>query len=356
MKILDRYLVGTVLLYSAMVLSVLLTLGGLFVFIGQQDDIGVGDYGAADALLFSLLSLPQQAFELMPIAVLIGALLGLGALARGSELVVVRAAGVSVMRTAWAVAIGGLVILILTVAIGEFMAPPLQKFARQQKAFSKFSDVSFAGSGSAWIKDGETMISVQEQTGDELFGGVFVFRFDGPQRLVSVGQARHATVEQGSREWRLEGYRETRFDGERVEASAAPRATFTTRIDPGFLGLAVSEPRQLPSLGLFRLIRHLRANGLETGTYEFAFWSRIARTCAIIVVALLAVPFAFGPLRTSGAGARMVIGVLIGVAFFLVQRTLESGAIVFELDPVVLAWIPTAMLVVVTTILIARTR
>ena len=356
MKILDRYLVGTVLLYSAMVLSVLLTLGGLFVFIGQQDDIGVGDYGAADALLFSLLSLPQQAFELMPIAVLIGALLGLGALARGSELVVVRAAGVSVMRTAGAVAIGGLVILIVTVAIGEFMAPPLQKFARQQKAFSKFSDVSFAGSGSAWIKDGETMISVQEQTGDELFGGVFVFRFDGPQRLVSVGQARHATVEQGSREWRLEGYRETRFDGERVEASAAPRATFTTRIDPGFLGLAVSEPRQLPSLGLFRLIRHLRANGLETGTYEFAFWSRIARTCAIIVVALLAVPFAFGPLRTSGAGARMVIGVLIGVAFFLVQRTLESGAIVFELDPVVLAWIPTAMLAVLTTILIARTR
>ncbi|HEY4645348.1 MAG TPA: LPS export ABC transporter permease LptG [Steroidobacteraceae bacterium] len=356
MKILDRYLIGTVLLYSAMVLGVLLTLGGLFVFIGQQDDIGVGDYSAANALLFSLLSLPQQAFELMPIAVLIGALLGLGALARGSELVVVRAAGVSVMRTARAVAMGGLVILVFTAALGEFVAPPLQKFARQQKAFSKFSDVSFAGSGSAWIKDGETMISVQEQTGDQLFGGVFVFRFDGPQQLKSVGQASNATVEQDSREWRLEGYRETRFEGDRVEVIAESRAMLTTRVDPGFLGLAVSEPRQLPSLGLMRLIRHLHANGLETGTYEFAFWSRIARTCAIIVVALLAVPFAFGPLRTAGAGARMVIGVLIGVAFFLVQRTLESGALVFDLDPVVLAWIPTAMLALVTTALMARTR
>jgi len=355
-KILDRYLIGTVLLYSAMVLGVLLTLGGLFVFIGQQDDIGVGDYSAANALLFSLLSLPQQAFELMPIAVLIGALLGLGALARGSELVVVRAAGVSVMRTARAVAMGGLVILVFTAALGEFVAPPLQKFARQQKAFSKFSDVSFAGSGSAWIKDGETMISVQEQTGDQLFGGVFVFRFDGPQQLKSVGHASNATVEQGSREWRLEGYRETRFERERVEVIAESRAMLTTRVDPGFLGLAVSEPRQLPSLGLLRLIRHLHANGLETGTYEFAFWSRIARTCAIIAVALLAVPFAFGPLRTAGAGARMVIGVLIGVAFFLVQRTLESGALVFDLDPVVLAWIPTAMLALVTTALMARTR
>jgi lipopolysaccharide export system permease protein len=356
MRILDRYLVATVLLYSAMVLGVLLTLGGLFVFIGQQDDIGVGDYGAADALLFSLLNLPQQAYELMPIAVLIGTLLGLGALARGSELVVVRAAGVSVLQTARAVAVGGLVIFVFTAALGEYIAPPLQKFARQQKVFSKFSDVSFAGSGSAWIKDGATMISVQEQTGDQLFGGVFVFRFDGPQELRSIGQARNATVEEGRREWRLEGYRETRFADDRVEAVAEPRATLTTRVDPGFLGLAVSEPRQLPSLGLLRLIGHLRANGLETGSYEFAFWSRIARTCAIVVVALLAIPFAFGPLRTSGAGARTVIGVLIGVAFFLAQRTLESGAIVFDLDPVVLAWIPTALLGLITATLIASTR
>jgi lipopolysaccharide export system permease protein len=283
-------------------------------------------------------------------------LLGLGALARGSELVVVRAAGVSVVRTAVAVAVGGLIMLLVTVALGEFVAPPLQKFARQQKSFSKFADVSFAGSGSAWIKDGDTMISVQEQTGDELFGGVFVYRFEGPQRLLSVGQASSGTVEPGRREWKLLGYRETRFEPDRIVASTQSPVTITTRVDPGFLGLAVSEPRQLPWLGLYRLIQHLRANGLEIETYEFAFWSRIARTCAILVVALLAVPFAFGPLRTSGAGARMVIGVLIGVAFFLVQRTLESGAIVFDLDPIALAWLPTALLAVITTVLIARTR
>ncbi len=356
MRILDRYFIGTVLLHSVMVLGVFLTLGGLFVFIGQQDDIGIGDYGAADALLFSLLNLPQQAFELMPIAVLIGALLGLGALARGSELVVIRAAGVSVLRVAASVATAGLILLLIAVALGEYLAPPLQKFARQQRAFSKFADVSFAGSGSAWVKDGDTMISVEEQTADNLFGGVFVFRFDGPQRVLSVGQAARATVAEGSRQWQLEGYRETRFDGELVQASSAPRTMLTTRADPGFLGLAVSEPRQLPSLALLRLIRHLRANGLETQTYEFAFWSRIARTSAIVVVAILAIPFAFGPLRTSGAGARLVIGVLIGVAFFLVQRTLESGAIVFDVEPIVLAWIPTATLALLTAILIARTR
>lgn len=356
MKILGRYLIGTVLLYSVMALGVFLTLGGLFVFIGQQDDIGVGDYGAADALLFSLLNLPQQAFELMPISVLIGALLGLGALARGSELVVIRVSGVSVRRVAASVAAGGLILMVVAVALGEYIAPPLQKFARQQKAFSKFADVSFASSGSAWIKDGNMMLSVEEQAGAQLFGGIFVFRFDDPQHLASVAQAARATVAEDGRQWQLDGYRETRFEGERVEATRATRTLLKTRTNPGFLGLAVSEPRQLPSLALLRLIQYMRANGLETRTYEFAFWSRIARMCAIVVVAMLAVPFALGPLRTSGAGARLVIGVLIGVAFFLVQRTLESGAIVFDVDPIVLAWIPTAMLALITAALIARTR
>ena len=356
MSILARYLIGTVLLYSTMVIGVFLTLGGLFVFIGQQDDIGVGDYGAADALLFSILNLPQQAYEVMPISVLLGSLLGLGALARGSELVVVRASGVSVKRVAAWVAAGGLILMLAALALGEYIAPPLQKFARQQKAFSKFADVSFASSGSAWVKDGNMMISVEEQTGANLFGGVFVFRFEDPQQLASVTQAARATVAEDGRQWQLEGYRETRFNDERIEATRTPRGLLTTRADPSFLGLAVSEPRQLPSLDLLRLVDHLRANGLETRAYEFAFWSRIARVCAIVLAAMLAVPFAFGPLRTSGAGARLVIGVLIGIVFFLMQRMLESGAIVFDVKPIVLAWIPTAALALLTVGLVARTR
>jgi lipopolysaccharide export system permease protein len=334
---------------------VLLTLGALFLFIGQQDDIGVGNYGAADALMFALLNMPQQAFELMPIAVLIGSLLGLGALARGSELVVLRASGVSIARLSVSVALGGLVLVIVAVLLGEFAAPPLQKLARQQKAFSKFADVSFAGSGSAWVKDGDTMLSVEEQSGDNLFGGVFLFELDGT-RLRKVGRASTATVAPDGPGWSLQGYTETRFTADGTEVESEPIKMLNTRVDPGFIGLAVSEPRQLPSIGLLRLMRHQQANRLETRNYEFAFWSRIARTTAILVVALLAVPFALGPLRSSGAGARMVIGVLIGVAFFLIQRTLESGAVVFDLDPMVLAWVPTLLLALLTATLLLRAR
>ena len=321
MKILDRYVIRTILIYTAMVLGVLLMLGGLFVFIGQQDDIGVGSYRASDALLFTVLNLPQQAYELMPISVLIGGLLGLGMLARGSELVVVRAAGVSVLRIVFAAAVAGLLIAIVTAGLGEVIAPPVQKFARQQKTFSKFSDVSFAGSGSAWVKDGNTIVSVHEQSGDNLFGGVYVFRFASPHVLHSVGYASRAILGATAGHWRLDGYTETRFEDERAVTTPRTTLELESKVNPEFLGIAASEPRQLPSMDLWRLTGHLRANGLEADSYVFAFWSRIARTCAIIIVAILAVPFALGPLRSSGAGARIVIGVLIGVAFFLVQRT-----------------------------------
>lgn len=355
MNVVDQYLARTVIAYSGMVLAVLLTLGTLFTFITQQDDIGVGSYGTADALLFSLLNLPQQAFELMPIAVLIGSLLGLGALARGSELIVLRASGLSIARLAVSVALGGVVLLIVAALLGEAVAPPLQKLARQQRAFSKFADVSFAGSGSAWVKDGDTVLSVEEQSGDNLFGGIFVFEIDHT-RLRSVGRAQRASVAPDRPGWSLQGYAETRFEGGGTRAESLRVKQLSTRVDPGFIGLAVTEPRQLPSPGLLRLIQYNRANGLETRNYEFAFWSRIARTCAIAVVALLAIPFALGPMRSSGAGARMVIGILIGVAFFLLQRTLESGTVVFNLDPMLLAWVPTSLLATLTLILLLRAR
>ncbi len=88
----------------------------------------------------------------------------------------------------------------------------------------------------------------------------------------------------------------------------------------------------------------------------FAFWSRIARTVAIVFAVLLAIPFVLGSLRSSGAGTRTLMGLLLGICFFLAQRLIESGTIVFDLNPLVLAWLPTALLGSVTLALLARAR
>src|SRR5258708_11631077 len=122
MNILDLYLFRTVLVYTGMAMGVLLTLGALFVFISQQGDIGVCSYSAGDAFLFALFNVPQQAFELLPIGAMIGALMGLGNLASGSELVVTRASGVSVWRIAWPVGLAGLTLALMMYGIGEYAA------------------------------------------------------------------------------------------------------------------------------------------------------------------------------------------------------------------------------------------
>jgi lipopolysaccharide export system permease protein len=353
-SVLDRYIVRTILGTVALVLSVLLVLGALFVFIDQQKDIGVGHYTALRALWYSLLNLPQLAYEVMPITALIGSLLGLGSLARGSELTVIRAAGVSVARIASFALMAGLLLVLFEVLLGEFFAPPLQATARAQKAFSKLSNVSF-GDGGAWVLDGDTILNVAGQSSPRQFGTMQIFELSPEHRLLALGRASHAAA--GTRgTWLLSDYRESRFEGDTVTARAPGQRLLESNVSAGFLGLAVEDPKQLTGRSLWRLIEYLKSNGLDTREYVFAFWSRIARTVGVMFAVLLAVPFVLGSFRSAGAGTRMMIGLLIGIGFFLLQRLIESGTVVFQLNPVLLAWLPTAMLALVTLVLLARTR
>lgn len=354
-SILSRYVIRAVLGTTLLVMLVLLVLSGLYLFITQQDEIGVGTYTLEDAFLFVGLNLPKYAFDMLPIAALIGALLALGNLARSMELIVVRAAGVSVARIAIWVAGAGVILMILTGVLGELVAPPMEQYGRRMKTFEKYHDYSLAGNRSAWAKDGETIVSVGQQSGDNRYGGVYVFHFDLQHRLRGVGRASSASIG-ADNVWRLENYRESRFEEDRVVPHGPATTQMRSRLSPEFLGLAVLDPDSLPGLGLLSYIRHLQQNGLDARSYETAFWARIARTVAVAIIVVLAVPFAFGPMRSTGTGARTVVGIMIGVVFFLLAKMLESGGAVFELPPIVIAWLPTALLALITSIAVQRVR
>jgi lipopolysaccharide export system permease protein len=156
--------------------------------------------------------------------------------------------------------------------------------------------------------------------------------------------------------WRLHNVSTTRFRDDHIESEVVPEITMTSSVNPDFLGLAATDPDLLTLRGLASYIDHLRRNSLDTVVYEIGFWSRIARLFAVIVVTLLALPFVFGPLRTTGAGARTVIGVLLGVVFFLITGMVEKGGQLFGLNPVIVGWLPTAVVGFCTFIAISRTR
>ncbi len=355
MNLLDRYLVRAILGAVLLVMAVLLVLGALYVFIDQQSDIGVGHYTALSALWYTLLNLPQQAYELLPITTMVGALIGLGSLARGSELTVIRASGVSVARIAGSALMAGLLMVAAAITLGEFLGPPLQQAAREQKAFMRLSNVSFGTGSGAWVRDGELILNVAGQSGQRQFGSMLVFQLSPQHRLVALGHARRATAE-ANHQWLLTDYTESRFADDTVTTSPPGQRMLTSNVTAGFLGLAVQDPDQLTTAALWRLIRYFRANTLDTREYVFAFWSRIARAVAIAFCALLAVPFVLGSLRSAGTGTRMFMGLLLGLGFFLLQRLIETGTIVFNLNPVVLAWLPTTLLAAATLGFLARAR
>ena len=274
MNTLDRYLYRTVMIYTIMVLAVLLTLGGLFLFISQQGDIGTGDYGAGDAFLFTLLNLPQQVSELLPIGALIGALMGLGQLAAGSELVVTRASGVSVWRIAWPVGLAGLTLSLAMYAIGEYVAPPLAQFAKREKTTSKLADVSFAGTSSAWVKDGNLILRVQTGEVDQSFGGVSLYELEGSNRLRSVKRADRISVADPGR-WRMQDVASTTFGDDHVDAGIIKEVTVRSTINPDFLSLAATDPDLLTLAGLRSYIDHLRRNSLDPAVYEINYWGAL---------------------------------------------------------------------------------
>jgi len=355
MSVLARYIMRSVIGFTLLVLLVLLVLNALYMLIEQQDDIGTGSFTATSALMYVGLNLPQSAFDMLPIASLIGALLSLGNLARSLELVVIRAAGVSVARIAGWVFSAGVLLMAMTWVLGEYIAPPTEQYGREMKTFQKFQDYSMAGNRAAWAKDGDTILSVQRQSTENSFGGVYVFKFDAQRRLKSVGRAGSASIDKQNT-WALSDYHQSKVEDERIVPEQHASATLETHVSSEFLGLAATKPDSMPVRALFSYVRHLKRNGLDARSAETAMWARIARTLAVAIIVVLAVPFAFGPMRSTGTGARTVVGIMIGVVFLLLARLMDSSGALFALPPLVVGWTPTVVLALVTGIAVARVR
>jgi len=355
MRILRRYLFREILATTGLVMSVLLGLAVFIEFVTQLDDVGTGNYGIPQALLFAALKLPNLAHIMLPMAVLLGSLLGLGRLANHSELVVIRSAGVSQIRLAGAVMMTGVVLSLITLVLGQNVGPPLDNYARQFRAQAKHADSGVATGSSAWIRDGNTFMNFSSQTDDDEFGGVYLYELNTASELASIGRADSADVGEVD-ELVLSNFAETTFVGQGVVTREVKSSALSSNLNPDLVGLAVVRPRNLNGVALYRYVRYLRLNGLDASEYEVAFWGRIASAVAVTPMCILALPFVFGRLQRSGSGARMILGLIVGLAYFLASRGLADGGQVYGLNAVLVAWLPTIALTIITGIALLRTR
>lgn len=354
MSLLSIYLMRVILSSTLLVMLVLLALAGLFEFIGQLDSTQ-GNYQIPQALLYALLRLPQLSFEMLPIASLIGGLLGLGSLANNSELVVMRTAGLSISRLAGMVAISGFVLMVITALVGEFIGPPLDYFARTMRDEARYEQEDRDIGNAAWVKDGPVILHLERINAEFEFGALYMFRFNDDHSLASIARAENAGIDD-SDNWILENFKETRFAEDSVQVVESSVAVESFDLDGDMLGITLVKPVSLSARGLMSYINYLKRNELDAQRYETELWSRVARTVTVIIMPVLSLAFVFGSLRSAGTGGRLMLGVLIGLAYFLASEMTANSGQVFKLNPAIVTWLPSIALLFVTGFALTRVR
>ena len=352
MTLLGRYLLKEQLRSVSLVLFVLLMVYLLLALIGELDDLGNGNYSLLKIGQYLLMVMPRWIFDLLPGAALLGSLLALGNLAGNSELIAMRAAGYSVWKVARSTLIGATVLVAFGILVGEVLAPPLEQMGRDMRSSARAGSVGAAVKSGVWLRDGNTFIRIDRMESPELLNVVDIFQVDEQRRLQSSSRAEWARFD-GER-WSLENVRRTTFNGEAITTEVIDRQLWENQFDPGLLDLFVIRPDSFSSLELVEYVRFLDRNELDSRRYRAALWHRLGSPLAILAMAMLAVPFVLGSLRGAGIGQRMVIGLLIGFAFFGLRQTLERTGVVYGLDPIVTGLAPSLILMAITAALIRR--
>ena len=354
MSILDRYLAAAAARATLLVMLVLLALIGFISLTTQLQDVGRGNFEVADAFLVVIAQWPRNAFDIFPIAALLGGMMGLGALAKHSELIAVRAAGVGLRRLGFSMLIAGGLFAVAAAAIGEFVMPPAERFADDYSDELKRDRTSLSGLSGSWLRDGDRVFNILQVETLERLGGVYVYRFDDAGRLESVALARRVDVGH-DRKWTLEDVELTRF-GERIETEQQPVMELMTGIDPSVMAVSVIDTNSMSIPMLREYIGYLEANDLQASRYEMAMWQRIANVAAVPAMLLLALPFVFGPLRSGGNSARFIVGFLIGILYILGKGALADGAQVYGAPIWLTAWFPVAVILAAALFGMTRVR
>lgn len=356
MTLLRGYIMFSVFRGVATALAVLVAVTVSIEFIGQLNDLGTGSFGLGDAIAYVLLRIPRRIFETLPAAALIGSLLSLGNMAVHRELVIMRSSGISLWQLLGAVGLAGFGIAIVMALLGESLAPSLGAYADEMRTRALHKDIDLADGQSTWLRDGDRILNLRRQAGDIGYGGgVLLFDLGRDHDLKQIARADSADVD-GTQNWVLENYAETSFQANSVTAHREREAKLDYELNPDLVALAVVQQDLLDTSALQRYIGYLEQNGLDARRYLIAFWKRIADVVSVVLMTTLALPFVFGGLRSAGTGGRLLFGLIIGLSYYVIGEVLAQSGEVYDIDPLIVAWAPSAVLLLVTLVAVVRTR
>ena len=357
MRILDAYIGRTVTSFMALVLLVLFGILTVFRYIAELDSLR-GSYGFAEISIYIAYTSPRYVYDLIPYAAMIGALLGLGRLASHAEITVMRSAGLSSLRISWGAVRPILVLVVCGVLLGEFVIPPTERLAQKQKLDSR--TLAEARDVSEWYREGNLFVHFGRVDLGGSADHISIYEFDAARRLKRSVYARRGVHHQphpGEGYWLLEGVEMTDFFSTSTRSDRLISWRWDTTLDPVILESQVNvDSGKLSLAELSRKVAYLSRQDMRADAYRLAFWTKALQPLATLALVFIAVSFVFGPLRETGAGYRIVAGLLTGIVFKFVQDLLAPASLVFGFSPLLAAALPIAICVLLGMGLMYRSR
>jgi len=352
----DRYIGATVTKSVAVVVLCLLTLVTLFTLVDEFRDITPG-YTKAQALQYVFYSTPRQLYDLMPYGVFIGALVALGILSSRTELTVLRATGVSLLRLFGAASVPVLVLVGLNQVLGEFGAPAGEAAAGTLKLQVQRGRDDGQIARSHWYREGSLVTNIGGFADDGALIGVRQYLVEEGSLTLSREAARadFAPGREGEGHWLLKDVIETRFEGEGTSVHHHDQLPWSTNSNPAVLSAkALFDPAKLSFADLRFQIRYMEREGLDPTRYQVSFWSKALQPLAVLGLVLVALGFVAGPLREAGLGARLGVGIAVAIAFKYLGDVFGPMSLVFSIPPWLAMSVPVAVCWIAGALLIRR--
>ncbi len=353
MNVLTSYIAKDIIKGALIAMLLLLTLFNLFTLSDELDDIGKGDYGIVGVFYFIALTSPTIFYELMPAAALLGSLFTLGTKANHHELIAMRASGMTVFNIINAAMVAGVVLAALAIGVGEFIAPVTESQAQLLRATAQHKTMITHTRYGIWLREGKRFINIRELKDDGSLANISIYQVDEHQQLTQMQHAEQA-IYLGQQQWRLQNLQRSTLAQEHTQADSIANELWTSSIAPDLLKIAIVNPDNLSLYDLALYTDFLKHNGQKSHRFEAAFWGRIVNPLVIFVMLLVSTPFVIGVKRGVTAGARILIGVVIGLSFNVLDMTVSHVGLIYDLNPALMAFLPSVTVALIGVLAVRK--
>lgn len=351
MKRLDRYIAISIAKGYFLVSLVLASAFGLLDLVKELDDIDKGQYQAGNAFMYVAMMLPGRMFDMLPLIAMIGSTTALGTMAVTSELVAIRAAGVSTFRISWAAIKPGIALMILAALAAEFILPPLAQSAYTQRTLAVADSTAVSTKGGFWFRDEHQFVNVREMLYGRIPAEIDIYAFDEKGNLTTFTHADEITIKEPF--WLLHTVVQKQLLDKTITTRQLATLPWRPFLSPAEINALVMPLEALSPSVLYAYTKKLQSQGQDAARYKLAFWHKVCLPLAAGAMVLLAVSFVFGSLRSVSSGRRLLVGTGIGMLFYLANQIISYIGLLTGLPTALTALTP-VLLALITAIGLMR--